>query len=456
MWPSDFSGVKWLYPGMKIKRWFLLAAVGTSLAAAGLLLLLSSGRRPFWRATLQAVERTLGWLPSRTAAALIGTAAALAGLLLVFLGMRNAIRSVLEAVTPGQGRDLAAAVYARRQQERGPRVVGLGGGTGLATLLRGLKAHTANLTAVVTVADNGGSSGRLRAEMGVLPPGDVRMCLVALADTEPLMEKLFQFRFQGVGGGLTGHNFGNLFIAALTAITGDFEQAIKESSKVLAVQGQVLPSTLQNVVLRAELADGRVVTGESEIPLARGLIRRVALDPADPPGLPEALAAIEGADVVVLGPGSLYTSVIPNLLVGGVAEAVRRSPAVKVYVCNVMTQPGETEGYTVSDHVRAVLDHAGPGVIDYVLVNTQPVPANLLRKYQEQGAAPVAFDSERLADLGVTAVTADLASLTDLVRHDPEKLAQAILTLSGGKWRRTTRGRLPAGGGGRDAGKNAG
>jgi uncharacterized cofD-like protein len=399
---------------MKIKRWFFLAVVGALCMAAGLAGLWPAGK-----------------VPVAFAPALV-----LGGLLLVAAGLRRLVGSIVGAVRPGQdGTDLAGAVLARRQLERGPRVVGLGGGTGLGTLLRGLKAHTDHLTAIVTVADDGGSSGRLRAEMGVLPPGDVRMCLVALADTEPLMERLFQYRFRQAGEGLSGHNFGNLFIAALTAITGDFEQAIKESSKVLAVRGQVLPSTLTDVVLQAELADGRTVAGESEITAARGRIKRVYLVPGAPPALPEALSALAVADVIVLGPGSLYTSVLPNLLVEGIAEGIRRSPALKIYVCNVMTQPGETDGYTVSDHVRAIVDHAGPGLLDYVLVNSLPVPFNLRRKYQEQGAVPVVYNPEGLSGLGVTAVTADLASLTDLVRHDPERLAQAVLALLGPKWK---------------------
>ncbi|MGE5554605.1 MAG: gluconeogenesis factor YvcK family protein [Betaproteobacteria bacterium] len=427
MWLNDLPGLKWLYPGMKIKRWLFLAIFGTVVMAAGL----------------------AAFFPVRPQAALFSLALVFGGLTLAVIGLWRLTGSLVGALRPGQEReDLAKAVFLRRRQERGPRVVGIGGGTGMATLLRGLKLHTDHLAAIVTVADDGGSSGRLRAEMGVLPPGDVRMCLVALADTEPLMERLFQYRFRQAGEGLSGHNFGNLFIAALTAITGDFEEAIKESSKVLAVRGQVLPSTLADVVLQAELTDGRVIAGESEITRARGHIRRVFLTPRTPPALPEALGALAAADVIVLGPGSLYTSVLPNLLVEGVAEAIRHSPAVKIYVCNVMTQPGETDGYTVSDHVKAIVDHAGAGLIDYVLVNTRPVPPHLLRKYQEQGAAPVVFDADRLAQMGVTAVTADLASLTDLVRHEPERLAQAILALLGPKWKGFRRGRILAGGGG--------
>lgn len=414
-WTSDFSGLKWLYPGMRIKRWLLLALSGALLVALGLLWLVAGHLAP--------------WGPPLHLQAVVGVTLVLVGGALVYLGLSKAIGSIVAAVAPGQGRDLATTVYARRQQERGPRVVGLGGGTGLATLLRGLKKQTTNLTAVVTVADDGGSSGRLRAELGVLPPGDVRMCLVALADTEPLMERLFQYRFKNAGSALSGHNFGNLFIAALTAITGDFEQAIRESSRVLAVQGQVLPSTLENVVLHAELADGRTIAGESDITAAQGRVRRVFFRPESPPAFPEVLTAVETADLIVLGPGSLYTSVLPNLMVAGVADAIRRSPAIKVYVCNVMTQPGETDGYTVSDHVQAILDHAGPGVIDYVLVNTLPIPPFLREKYQEQGAAPVRHDPDRLASLGVKALTGPLASLTDLVRHDSDRLAALLFTL---------------------------
>lgn len=430
MWASDHPSLKWLYPGMRIKRWLFLAMLGVLLVAAGFVLLIFTGHLTVWNAALQTLVRVMGWLPAEPPGAVVGLSVILLGVALVMIGWRNAIRSLIQVLVPGTDpTSLASTVFARRQQERGPRLVGLGGGTGLATLLRGLKTRTANLTAIVTVTDSGGSSGRLRQEMGILPPGDIRMCLVALADTEPLMERLFQYRFRTAGKGLSGHNFGNLFIAALTAITGDFEQAIKESSKVLAVQGQVLPSTLQDVVLRGELVDGRVIAGEADIPLAHGVVRRVCLEPANPPGLPEALGALEAADVIVLGPGSLYTSIIPNLLVDGVIQAIRRSQAVKVYVCNVMTQPGETDGYTVTDHVRAILEHAGPGLLDYVVVNTLPVPGLLREKYRGQGALPVKYDPERLAELGVAAVTGELASLTDLVRHDPERLAQVILSL---------------------------
>src|SRR5690554_3902621 len=232
----------------------------------------------------------------------------------------------------------------------GPRIVTIGGGTGLGTILRGLKKTTDNLTAIVTVADDGGSSGRLRAEFGILPPGDIRNCLIAMADLEPLMEKLMQYRFNG-GTGLSGHSFGNLFITAMTGITGDFEKAIEASSQVLAVRGRVYPATLANVQLHAELSDGRKVTGESTIGKSDCSIRRVYMEPSTAEALPEAIKAIEEADVVILGPGSLYTSVIPPLLVRGIREALQNTKAPKVYICNVMTQPGETTGFTASDHL---------------------------------------------------------------------------------------------------------
>lgn len=329
--------------------------------------------------------------------------------------------------------------YARRH---GPKIAAIGGGTGLSTLLRGIKEYTENLTAIVTVADDGGSSGRLRKEMGILPPGDIRNCLVALADAEPLMQRLFQYRFgENDPPELAGHSFGNLFIAAMCSITGDFEVAVKESSRVLAVRGRVLPSTLDDVVLCAELDDGSVVRGESFIPRCGRAIRRVFLEPADAKALSEAVEAIEDADMIILGPGSLFTSVIPNLLVRGITEAIRESPATKAYVCNVMTQPGETDGYTASDHVRAILEHVGDGVIDYVIVNQGEVPRSLQERYRMEGSFPVVPDVERLSSLGIEFIGGDFVSENNLARHDPAKLARSVMELS--RKRPGTRGRAP-------------
>jgi uncharacterized cofD-like protein len=306
--------------------------------------------------------------------------------------------------------------------------VAVGGGTGLATLLAGLKQHTTNLTAVVTVADDGGSSGLLRRDMGVLPPGDIRNCLVALADDESLMSRLFRFRFPD--GGLQGHSFGNLFVAALSEVTGDFERAVQESSHVLKVRGRVLPATLENVVLEAELQGGTTVMGESTITASERLPLRVWLTPQTPAALPQAVAAVEEAQLVVLGPGSVYTSVIPNLLIPGVREALRRTRARVVYVCNVMTQPGETDRYTAADHLEALYRHGVSGLVDYVIVNDTPVSGGLAASYEATGAEPVRADDERLQRLGVRVVHARVAAAGDYFRHDPERLAAVLVRLT--------------------------
>ncbi|MHB0979323.1 MAG: gluconeogenesis factor YvcK family protein [Thermoleophilia bacterium] len=332
---------------------------------------------------------------------------------------------------------------ARADATRGggpPRVVAIGGGTGLSTLLRGLKHLTPWITAVVTVSDDGGSSGRLRDELGVLPPGDIRGCLVALADDESLLGALFSHRF--ANGALAGHSFGNLFLAALAEVTGDFDRAVKESSKVLAITGTVLPSTTADVRLHAELSDGRLLVGESSIGRAPVSVRRVWLEPEGASALPLALERIADADLVVLGPGSLFTSVVPNLLVGGVREALAATSATVVYVANVMTQPGETAAFSGLDHVRALVDHLGLGVLDVVLANVMPVPADLLRRYRSQGAEPVSWggaDHDGAADAcadggavaGVALVRRPLLDATDLARHDPTALAAEIVALAG-------------------------
>lgn len=307
------------------------------------------------------------------------------------------------------------------------KIVAIGGGTGLPNLLRGLKRYTKNITAIVTVADDGGSSGILRDELKILPPGDIRNCLLALANTEPLMEKLFQYRFNA--GSLKGHSFGNLFLAAMTEILGDFELAIKESSKVLAVSGQVLPSTLSDVILAAEFEDGTVIKGESQIPRMGRKIKRIRIVPEDAKPLPEALEAIERADAVILGPGSLYTSILTNLLIKDLDDAVRNSRAKKIFVVNVMTQPGETDGYTAFDHVKTIMEHAGGNLIEYVIVNAEKIPDHLLLKYLADGAYPVACDEENIKKLGCKVIYGELLGFADVVRHDPIKLAKVIMDI---------------------------
>jgi uncharacterized cofD-like protein len=311
-------------------------------------------------------------------------------------------------------------------------VVAIGGGTGLPVVLAALKRYlgqrVASLTAVVTVTDEGGSSGRLRQELQILPPGDIRNCLVALAEVEPLMAELFQFRFPGEGA-LAGHSFGNLFLAALTQVTGSFLHAIRISSQVLAVRGTILPSTLDRVRLGGELADGRIVLGESSLVRQGAPIRRVFLDPARAPALPEVLEAIAHAHVVVLAPGSLYTSLIPNLLVGGVADALRAAAALKIYVANLMTEPGETSGMSLAGHLETLHAHAGRGIVDGVVVHSRPFPPEVLGRYARVGAAPVAVDRERVHALGLWVTEADVAGPTELARHHPDKLGRTLVRL---------------------------
>jgi len=315
-------------------------------------------------------------------------------------------------------------------QERGPKVVVLGGGTGLSTLLRGIKEYTSNITAIVTVTDDGGSSGIIRNEMGILPPGDIRSCLVALADAEPIMQNLFQYRFSE-GNGLNGHSFGNLFIAAMSKISGDFETAIRHSSRVLAVRGRVLPSTLSSCVLCARYGDGEVKRGESNIPIRGEKIEKVWLEPEKCEPHPDTLEAIEEAEIIILGPGSLYTSVVPNLLVRKIPQALRKSNACKIYVCNVMTQPGETEGYDALNHLEVLEEHAGGKVADYIIVNNKKVTPRAASRYEKEGAYPVSFDLNKLKEKELTVIEGPLLDEENFVRHNPGDLARVIMELSG-------------------------
>jgi uncharacterized cofD-like protein len=318
------------------------------------------------------------------------------------------------------------------------RVVAIGGGTGLSTLLRGLKDYLgarkrrvenrpiSDLTAVVTVTDDGGSSGRLRREYSVLPPGDIRNCMVALSQDEHLLGQLFQYRFP-LGLGLAGHSFGNLFLTALTNVTGDFARAVRVSSQVLAIRGRIFPSTSQNVTLEAELENGRRIQGETKISSSRKRILRVRLSPRRVRPMPEVLAALRQADLILVGPGSLYTSIIPNLLIDQIAEVILHSSATRVYIANLMTQPGETQHYSVADHVRAIYDHTRPGLFDYVVINRQPVLSKLVRRYRAQGAAPVAPSFEDLHALKVKYITGDFLQQDRVVRHDQTRLAALLM-----------------------------
>lgn len=405
---------------MKLKRWILLALVGAVLILDGFSRVLRHYAFNFHindEINSLIAGRIPGWV--------VETIFILGGSALVYYGIRQWMRSIVAVISPKDGNRLIEVIYERRQLDRGYRLVAIGGGTGLSTVLRGLKQYSTNLTAIVTVTDDGGSSGRLRSELGVLPPGDIRNCLVALADSESMMAELFQYRFNE-GDGLVGHSFGNLFIAAMCGIAGDFDRAIKESSRVLAIKGRVLPSTLANVSLEATLEDGSTVMGETSISRSSNPIRQLRLVPSACQALPEAVEAILAADLIILGPGSLYTSIMPNLLVPGIAEAIERSNAAKLFVCNIMTQPGETTGMSASDHARAVWDATGRRLFDHMLINVGQAN-KLLPRYERDGAFQVPADVEAVAALGYGALTGDFISELHQVRHDANKLATALL-----------------------------
>jgi uncharacterized cofD-like protein len=327
-----------------------------------------------------------------------------------------------------------------RQLPRGLNVVALGGGTGLSTILRGLKELVirrreesanpdhpiADLTAIVTVTDDGGSSGRLRRENRILPPGDIRNCMVALSQDEALLGRLFQYRFHA-GRGLVGHNFGNLFLAALTHVTGDFAEAVRLSSKILAIRGRIFPSTVSNVSLIATLENGRRVHGETRITASRMPIKNLALSPRSARPLPKALEAIHEADLILLGPGSLYTSILPNLLIPEIASAIAKSKAPRVYIANLMTQPGETSGYALADHLRAIRHHTPRRVIDWVVANRQPISPEVAKRYRSGGAEPVAIDLAELQSLGYRVILDNLLEEHGVIRHNPVRLSRLLL-----------------------------
>ncbi|SDO40494.1 gluconeogenesis factor YvcK family protein [Alkalicoccus daliensis] len=305
----------------------------------------------------------------------------------------------------------------------------IGGGTGLSVLLRGLKTFPVEISAIVTVADDGGSSGRLREELNIPPPGDIRNVLVALSEVEPLVEELFQHRFTN-GSGLIGHSLGNLLLAGMSNITGDFAQGVQEISNVLNVKGKVIPASNEHLTLMAEFIDGTIVAGESKIPAIGKQIKRVYLEPEYPRPMTEAIYAIEQADLIVLGPGSLYTSIIPNLLVPGMKEAMIRAKGTKVYICNVMTQPGETDGYSVSDHIKAIDSHIGAKTVDAVLLNTQKIPSDFVKKYEEEGSSHVEVDTDNLTAMNVRIIADELLTITqDVLRHDAMKVSQRLISL---------------------------
>jgi uncharacterized cofD-like protein len=416
-----------MLPGLK--RYIALIIAGIFVIVYGVLVM--TGKHPVFY-TIKAFTDALRDLTTDLNHRVSGIIAVSIGGLLVFVAILRMTGSILGAYLPNERESIPDVLYRRRHLDRGPKVVVIGGGHGLSNLLRGLKAFTHNITAIVTVGDDGGSSGRLREELGVLPPGDIRNCITALADQDKLVTELFQYRFEQ-GAGLEGHSFGNLFLSAVYAITsGDMIEATKAASRVLNSCGQVLPTTLSGMTLIAQLTDGRTIRGESQITAANGRIERLSCEPSQPQATPAALEAIASADLIVLGPGSLYTSIIPNLLVQGIPDAILDSPARKIYVCNVMTQKGETINYTVADHIDALLSHAGfargqssvpPNrFIEGVMVNVQAPPSE-----EKLPVAPVRYDPDRIRQLGIRPILKPLVGGDFVGHHDAHKLASSLM-----------------------------
>lgn len=421
-----YQWFKWLAPGLLVKRWLLISASGVVLASLGLAIW--TGMTPIFF-LLQLLRNFLAWIAEIIPNYVSGPLIIAGGILLILWGQTRSLNSITQVLMPEGNEELVDRLLNHRRLNRGPKIVAIGGGTGLSNLLRGLKDYSAKITAIVTVADDGGSSGRLRREIGVLPPGDIRNCLAALADEEKLLTELFQYRFQA-GDGLMGHSFGNLFLTAMSDIAGDLEQAIAASSKVLAVRGEVLPATLSDVSLWAELADGRRIEGESSITKANGKILKIGCTPANPPALPRVAQALREADFMIIGPGSLYTSVIPNLLVPEIADAIANSEVPRIYVCNIMTQPGETDGYSVADHIRAIDRACGRPLFDAVVVQGKVPSAKALIRYSQENSYPVVLDREAVTQLGrriVIANVMDEDENTGLIRHNSQRLAGMLL-----------------------------
>lgn len=399
---------KWFYPGMRVKRWVSLSLLGI------VLIILGVGG--------VATKRYTDLSP---VVIYVYMANVLLGIILIILGFKNMFVSVVTLLMPYKEGHLVDIMYQKRFLEHGPKIVVIGGGTGLSVILHGIKEYTSNITAVVTVADDGGSSGRLRQQFDIVAPGDIRNCLVALANEETMMRELFQYRFKQ-DTEFSGHSFGNLFITAMTQVTGDFEKAVKESSKVLSIRGRVLPSTLEKVTLVAEHKDGRVTEGEAKIPKTGSPIKKIFIRPQTASGAPDAIKAILEAELIILGPGSLYTSVIPNLLIKGIQEAVIGAQVSKIYVCNIMTQAGETDRFKASDHVRELVAQTHPKVLDACIVNVGNIPQEMLDKYSTENAVPVVADTKVIREFGYVVIEEDLVSVTDHVRHDADKLAKIV------------------------------
>ena len=408
---------EWLKPGVRIKRWFFFGIFGILLIAFGF--------------TELAVRRVYDIYYK-----IFYIFLNITGVLVIYISVVESMKSIIALTNKGyihlslDSRKMENLIYEKRLLVKGPKIVVVGGGTGLSTMLRGLKYYTSNITAIVTVADDGGGSGALREDLGMLPPGDIRNCILALADTEPLMEELLQYRFPD--GRLKNQSFGNLFLAAMDGVSENFEDAVQKMSSVLAVTGKVLPVTLEDMKLVAELENGSKIEGESQIPeeaiKQKTRIRKLMIEPNDAKPPQDAIKAIEEADAIVLGPGSLYTSIIPNLLVKDIAENIRKSDAIKIYISNIMTQPGETQGFKASDHIKVLKKYGGRGIVDYVIANRGDIPSDIKEKYLKDNSQLVDLDRKELKNLGVEIIEASLAKIEKgYVKHDSEYLAEVLV-----------------------------
>lgn len=416
----------WLVPGLKVKRWFALIIIGSILAALGVTFLFKL--QPIYF-IVETAKKIVNFMPPEP----VGIVCILLGAVIFIQAWKKTNFMSFGLNEERKQKSLGEVVYRKMKLDHGPKIVAVGGGTGLSTMLKGLKKITNNITAIVTVGDDGGSSGRLREEMGVLPPGDIRNCIAALADDEDIVTKLFQYRFK-TGEGLEGHSFGNLFLTAMTNICGDMVSAIKECSKVLLIRGRVLPATTDDMRLVAKMEDGSIVKGESRIPEVGKKIIELSCEPKVCRPTQDVIEAINNADLIVLGPGSLYTSITPNLLVKEISAAILNSKAKKIYICNIMTQPGETDNYSAADHAEVLFKHSklATGIcdkklFDAILVNNF-TPQNLAQKYEEAGSLPVEVDSTRIKKMGLEIVSNKLIedNKEGLVRHSPSRLAKAI------------------------------
>lgn len=407
----------WMRPGVKLKRWMLFGIFGVLLIAFGFTELVT--RRVY------DIYYKIFYISLN-----------LTGIFVIYISITEMIKSIVALTSKGyvklslDSRKMESLIYEKRLLVKGPKIVVIGGGTGLSTMLRGLKYYTSNITAIVTVADDGGGSGDLREDLGMLPPGDIRNCILALADTEPLMEELLQYRFPD--GRLKNQSFGNLFLAAMDGVSENFEDAVQKMSSVLAVTGKVLPVTLEDMKLVAKLENGSIVEGESQIPdeviKQKSKIKKLMIEPKDAKPLEDALKALREADAIVMGPGSLYTSIIPNLLVKDIVENIKKSDAIKIYICNIMTQPGETDDFSVSDHIKVLQKYGGKNIVDYVIANRGDIPKDVKEKYLEDNSELVKLDRKELKSLGVEAIEATLAK-TDkaYVKHDTEYLSEVLV-----------------------------